>query len=154
MKLSSHLAKLKLEKIKAAELKPVPGKRAQGALKYWVALIICLLFAAVGTWRALAIFVWDKLPTALIGKWEVQDGPMKGGTFAFSRNGSVEIRAPGTNDKINARVAVEGKILLTTTQNPSTRKDETRKSIIQELTENSLILELERGAVLRMARMH
>jgi len=53
---------------------------------------------------------------------------------------------------INARVAVDGNKLATTTKNPSTLRDETRTSIIQELTEDSLVLELERGDVLRMVR--
>jgi uncharacterized protein (TIGR03066 family) len=151
MKLSSRLARLKLQKMQANE--PTPGNEKTGkvALRNWVALVVCLLFAAVGTGVALKFFVWDKLPPALIGKWEVQDGPMQGGTFEFTRDGTLAIRVTD-GKQIQARARVEGKTLVQTTQDPAGLREETRKSTIQELTPNTLVLELERGAVLRMAR--
>jgi hypothetical protein len=151
MKLSSQLAKLKLKKIKGAEPQPVQTKRGKSAWKNWLALIVCLLFAGVGTWGVLAFFVWENLPPALIGKWEVQDGPMQGGTFEFARDGTLEIRV-NDGKQFKARARVDGKTLVQTTQDPASLREETRKSTIQELTPNTLVLELERGAVLRMAR--
>jgi hypothetical protein len=47
---------------------------------------------------------------------------------------------------------VEDRTLWTTTQNPSTRQESTRKSTIRELTAKSLILEFENGDVLRLVR--
>jgi hypothetical protein len=151
MKLSSQLARLKLAKMKATASVPAQGKRGNIAMKNWVALILCLLFAVGGMWAVLEIFVWHKLPTALVGAWEVQGGPMQGGTFEFLADGSLTIRTNQGPD-MNARAAVEGKTLLTTTQNPGTLRDETRKCTIQELTPTSLVLELERGDVLKMVR--
>jgi hypothetical protein len=152
MKLSSQLAKLKLKKIKEAEPQPVQTKRSKGAGKNWLALIVCLLFAGIGTWGVLAFFVWENMPLALVGKWEVQDGPMQGGTFEFARDGTLEIRVKD-GKQIKAHARVDGKTLVQTTQDPVSLREETRsKSTIQELTPTTLVLELERGAVLRMAR--
>ena len=76
---------------------------------------------------------------------------MQGGTFEFLADGTLTIRSNQGPD-MKARAAVEGKTLLTTTQNSVTLRDETRKSTIQELTPTSLVLELERGDVLKMVR--
>jgi hypothetical protein len=151
MKLSSRLARLKLQKVKENPSAPSKRKQAQGALKNWVALIVCLAFAVGGTWAALEIFVWQKLPAALVGAWEIQGGPMQGGMFEFRGDGTLTISS-NQGPEMKARAAVEGKTLLTTTRNPGALRDETRKSTIQELTPTSLVLELERGDVLKMVR--
>jgi len=72
----------------------------------------------------------------------------------FLRYGTLEIHGDnqGRPYTLNARVAVEDKTLLTTTRNPRSQQDETRKSVIRELTASTLILELESGEVLKMAR--
>src|SRR5262249_45425627 len=106
------------------------------------------------TWVVVERFFLNSLPPELLGTWEVKEGPMHGGTFAFSRNGTLEIHADnrGTAYTLKARVAVEGKTLLTTTDNPQLRQEETGKSIIRELTANSLILDLvtvQKGGGLR-----
>jgi uncharacterized protein (TIGR03066 family) len=90
----------------------------------------------------------------LVGKWVVKGGPQDGATFDFSRGGSMVARLNnnGTEMLLKARAAVEGKTLLTTTQNPQTRQEETNTSTIRELTRDSLVLETARGEVFRMAR--
>lgn len=121
----------------------------------WVWVILCgLILAGGGTWAALEFFLWNKIPPALVGKWEVSGGPMSGGTFDFSRNGTLEIRqrTGGSFVTLKARAAVTGKTLATTTHNPQTRGEETHWSTIQELTADSLILELEKGEVLKLVR--
>jgi uncharacterized protein (TIGR03066 family) len=89
-----------------------------------------------------------------VGKWVVQGGPQDGATFDFFRGGSMVARLNnnGTAVLLKARAAVEGKTLLTTTQNPHTGRDETNASTIRELTRDSLILETKQGEVFRMAR--
>jgi hypothetical protein len=120
-------------------------------MKNLVALVIILLFAGASTWAYLKFFVWEQPSPQLAGVWEVQSGPLAGGSYEFLPEGSLIIRSNDGPD-MKARVAVEGKTLLTTTQNPSTGKDETRKSTIKELTATSLVLEVETGGVLKMAR--
>src|SRR5262249_49088644 len=144
MKLSSKLAKLKIQKTKATPVVPPRSRKSKGGMRNWIALFLCLIFAVGGLWGALEIFVWHKLPAALVGTWEVQTGPMQGGTFEFLANGNLTIRSNQGPD-MNARAAVDGKSLLTTTTNPVTLRDETRNSTIRELTPVSLVLELEKG---------
>ncbi len=112
------------------------------------------MLAGGGTWGVLELFVWNQVPANLVGKWEVQGGPMNGGTFEFSQKGTVLIRTnnAGNDVSFTARASVRNKTLYTTTYNPETQRSETRRNIIRELTENSLILELESGEILKMVR--
>jgi hypothetical protein len=149
------LATLKQRK-QAIQKQSKPGRPQAGKFTHWhwAMLGLGLLLAGGGTWAALEFFVWNKLPPALVGKWEVQGGPLSGGTFQFFRNGTLETRLKKdkTYFKLRASAAVEGKTLLTTTQDPQTAREQTRKSTIRELTADSLAIELEDGAVLKMAR--
>jgi uncharacterized protein (TIGR03066 family) len=149
------LATLKQRKQKQEMVrKPGPPQGGKFTRWHWAALGLGLLLAGGGTWAALEFFVWNKLPAALVGKWEVQGGPMSGGTFQFFRDGTLETRhkKDQTYSMLRASVAVEGKTLLTTTQDLRTGQEQTRKSTIRELTANSLAIELEDGAVLKMVR--
>jgi hypothetical protein len=149
------LATLKQRKQKQETVRQ-PGQQQGGKFTrwHWAVLGIGLLLAGGATWAVLEFFVWNKLPPALVGKWEVQGGPMSGGTFQFFRNGNLETRhkKDQTYSMLRASVAVEGKTLLTTTQDPGTGREQTRKSTIRELTADSLAIELEDGAVLKMVR--
>jgi uncharacterized protein (TIGR03066 family) len=120
----------------------------------WLVLVLCVLLVGGGTWAIAEGFIFSKLPAELVGKWVVQGGPQDGATFDFTRGGSMVARLNnnGTEVLLEARAAVEGKTLLTTTRNPNTRRDETNQSTIRELTRHSLILETERGEVFRMFR--
>jgi hypothetical protein len=149
------LATLK-QRRQTIQKKDKPGRPKGGKFTrwHWAVLGLGLLLVGGGTWAALEFFVWNKLPPALVGKWEVQGGPMSGGTFQFFRNGTLETRhkKDQTYSMLRASVAIEGKTLLTTTQDPGTGREQTRKSTIRELTANFLAIELEDGAVLKMVR--
>ena len=152
MSSSSRIAALKKRKPTPAQ----PGEQKTGkfGLPRWAWIALGLLLAAGGTLAVFEFFIWNKVPPALVGKWEVQGGPMSGGTFQFFRNGTLETRhkKDQTYSMLRASVAVEGKTLLTTTQDTRTGREQTRKSAIRELTANSLAIELEDGAVLKMVR--
>jgi len=128
--------------------KPVPRR--------WSIVALCLLVAAGGTWALFEFVVWSKLPAALVGKWEVAEGPQRGAIFDFSRNGRLQafLNSPDPNkmNVMQAAVAVEDKTLLITTRNPHTGQDETRSCVMRELTPNSLIVEFDNGEVFKMAR--
>jgi hypothetical protein len=149
------LATLKQRK-QATQKQSKPGRPQRGKFTRWhgAVLGLGLLLAGGGTWAALEFFVWNKLPPALVGKWEVQGGPLFSGTFQFFRNGTLETRLKKdkTYFTLRASVAVEDKTLLTTTQDLQTGREQTRKSTIRELTAHSLAIELEDGAVLKMVR--
>jgi uncharacterized protein (TIGR03066 family) len=128
-------------------------------LPRWLVLALCLLLAggatgAVTAWAVSEGILFSKIPRDLVGKWVVQGGPQDGATFDFFRSGDMVARLNnnGTAVVLKARVAVEGKKLLTTTRNPHTDKDETNTSTIRELTRDSLVLETARGEVFRLSR--
>jgi hypothetical protein len=80
------LATLKRRKpVTRKQGKPGPLQGGKFTRWHWAVLGLGLLLAAGGTWAALEFFVWNKLPPALVGKWEVQGGPMSGGTFLAVR---------------------------------------------------------------------
>jgi uncharacterized protein (TIGR03066 family) len=117
-------------------------------------LAACLLAAAGGTWAVLEFVIWNTLPPALVGKWVVEQGEQEGATFDFYRNGGMvgRVNVKGREGVIHARVRVEGDTLFSTTRNPYSGQDETRKQTIKTLTAVSLVLEDEQGHVLRMSR--
>jgi uncharacterized protein (TIGR03066 family) len=138
-----------------------PAQRASAALperrsswSHSALLVICLLVAAGGTWAFLEFVVWNKLPAELVGKWVVQGGEQDGATFDFYRSGAMvgRINVRGKEGIINAHVAVDGDVLLITTQNPSTRRDETKKQTIKTLSATELVLQDEQGNRFRMER--
>ncbi len=156
-----HFSKRVLATLKRRKLATQKEKTKTGPTQakrftrwHWAALGLGLLLAGGGTWAALEFFVWNKLPSALVGKWEVRGGPLDGGTFHFSRNGTLETRLKkdNTHFTLRARVAVEGKTLLTTTRDAQTGREQTRKTTIRELTADSLAVQLEDGSVLKMVR--
>jgi hypothetical protein len=151
MKLSSRLEVLKRQQQIRHRTQPFVGKQPIKSRSWrWAIVAGCLLLAGAGGWAVLHNFVWTKIPTALIGQWEVTAGPMAGGTFSFARNGTLDIQA--SSYSIKSRAVVVGKTLLMTSQDPDSGQEQTRKSTIQELTVTSLVLELEGGQALRLVR--
>jgi hypothetical protein len=158
MKLSTRIEQIKRQKDAKRPKRPTPRPGRRGGRKWtWkhgALAALWLLLATGGAWAALELFVWNKLPPELVGKWQVQAGPMAGGAFHFSRYGTLEIHvnSKGKANVLKGRVAVEDKTLQITSHNPRSQQDETRQSIIRELTANTLLLELESGEVLKMTR--
>jgi uncharacterized protein (TIGR03066 family) len=122
---------------------------------WWLAWLgLGLVVAGAGTLAVLEFLIWNKVPPALVGTWEVEEGPQYGGTFTFARNGNlvIHLKNQRSDYTIRARAVVEGKTLLTTTYNPQTREEETHTITILELTAHSLVLELDNGEVLKFVR--
>jgi uncharacterized protein (TIGR03066 family) len=117
-------------------------------------LALGLMVAGAATLAVFEFFIWNKVPPALVGTWKVQEGSKGGGTFEFSRNGTllVHLKDPKNDFNLKARAVVQGKTLQTTTYNPQTLQEQTHTSTIVELTARSLILEFENGEVLKMVR--
>src|SRR5204862_8052236 len=140
MKLSAQLAQAKRQK---QARQPAPGavgpRRGPARPRRWALLALCLVLAGGAAWAAREVFVWTRVPAALVGQWEVTEGPMAGGTFAFTRDGLLAIHAEGQGKDytVKASVAVEGKTLRMTTQDSLSRQEQTRMSTIRELTATS-----------------
>jgi hypothetical protein len=123
-------------------------------VRRWAVLAACLLFAATATWVVLEFVVWNKIPALLVGKWVVEGGEQDGATFDFFRNGSMvgHINLQGRIGIVKAQVRVEGETLFSTTRSPHRGTDDTREQKIVRLTKSELVLQDERGQVLRMFR--
>ena len=98
--------------------------------------------------------VWNKLPGNLVGKWVVQGGDQDGATFDFFRNGTMvgRINMGGNLHIIDAQVACEGDTLFITTQNPMTKRAETKQQTIKILNAKELVLQDEQRKLFRMER--
>src|SRR5262245_34773432 len=148
MSLSSNLAALKKRKSTAAT--PREQETGKFGLPRWAWIVLGLLLAAGGTLAVFEFFIWNKVPAALIGTWEVQAGSLSGGTFEFSRSGVLRMRH--RNADVQWHVSVEGKTLLMTTQRAHTGSERTQRGIIQRITANSVERETEKGEGLKMVR--
>ena len=155
MSLSSKLQRLKRERAsKRAEYLP-DRKNALFSSSTWLLLGLSLALAGVGALTILEFTVWNKLPPALVGLWEIQEGPQKDGTFEFFRNGTMEVRLQDKKKEVvhKTQVTVRDRTLVMTKKGPFTREEKTNESLIRELTADTLILELEKGDVLKMVRI-
>jgi uncharacterized protein (TIGR03066 family) len=108
----------------------------------------------LGTWTFFEWVVWARVPSELVGKWVVTEGPQEGATFDFHRNGTMvgRVNAGGREAIINAQVRVEDKKIYSTTKNPQTGQEDTRVLVIRTLTARELVVEDEQGQVLKMER--
>jgi hypothetical protein len=155
MKLSYKLQRLKRQK---SSMQAAPKSERAGrwfAPSTWVLLGLCVILAAVATLALFDFVVGTKIPPELVGLWEVQEGPQQGGTFEFFRSGTMEVHLVSKKREVThkTRVAVKDKTLMMFTKDPLRRQATSNESIIRELTADTLILELEKGDVLRMVRI-
>ena len=155
MKLSNQVAALQKRKwTKAMATHRGQDQARSGSWRRWLWLALGLLVVGAGTLAVFEFFVWTKVPPALVGLWEINEGPPKGSTFEFSRRGEMEfIPNGGERNPFKARVVVRDKTLVMIEKDRRTEKEVSTKSTIRELTANTLILELENGDVLRMVRL-
>lgn len=154
MKLSAKIEELKRRQ--AAKSGADGGGGVAISSATWVLLGLLVIFAALATWAVFEFFVWSKVPPALVGLWEVEaPAPQKGGTFEFFRSGSMEaVLKLKKKDVIQkARISVRDKTLWMIPRDSEGGEEATSKFIIRELTADSLILEPEKGSVLRLVRI-
>jgi uncharacterized protein (TIGR03066 family) len=133
---------------------PRPAVAGRSVARRRLLLVLLALGIASGTWALFEFVVWNRLPAELVGKWVVQGGEQDGATFDFHRNGTMvgRINVRGNEGIINAQAAVEGDALLITTQNPTTKRGETKKQTIKTLNATDLVLQDEQKNVFRMER--
>ncbi|MBI3407223.1 MAG: hypothetical protein HY040_02560 [Planctomycetes bacterium] len=148
--------------VKSRSKKNHPGWNASrgvetGAnLKRRIILILALLLAGGGTWAFFEFVLWNKIPSDLVGKWEVVDGPREyaGATLEFFRQGKLVVRVNRGGDLgiIDATIRVAGKKIFSTTQRPTTGETSTSAFVILTLTDRELIVEDEQGNPMKMRR--
>jgi uncharacterized protein (TIGR03066 family) len=123
----------------------------------WVYLGLGLCISAGVTWGIMEFVVWNKLPSELVGTWEVIQGPpeFKEAVFEFHRSGKMTGRL---NDKgnlriMNAEINVEADKLHITTRHPRTNEEHVSVQIIRKLNDRDLEVSDERGRVIKMVRI-
>ena len=67
--------------------------RSQVPVKRWwkrpLLLALTGLIVGAATWGFCEFVLWSKVPSELVGKWVVNEGPDKGSTIDFYRNGTM-----------------------------------------------------------------
>jgi uncharacterized protein (TIGR03066 family) len=121
----------------------------------WLLLAGVFLVVAAVSAGVLEYVVRSTLPSALVGKWIVETGGQKGATFDFGRDGTMvcRINVEGRVDVVEGHVRVEGHKMHTTARNHYTGRDDTGIQTIRSLTERELVVEDDRGEVVRMVRV-
>lgn len=135
--------------------RPTPAPlAAQSSVKYYALLAVCLVVACGGTWAIMEYYVWNRLPSALVGKWVIVGGDQDGATFDFYPNGTMigNVNVNGNEHRIDAQVAVEENSLFITTKHPKTGQVDTRTQTIKTLNAKELVLQDEKKNVFRMER--
>jgi uncharacterized protein (TIGR03066 family) len=119
--------------------------------------IALLLLAAGGTWAFMEFVVWNRLPTDLVGRWEVVQGPpeYKDAEFEFYRSGKMVayVNDRGNVGEIHAYVRIEGDKIYSTTRNEA-GKEHVSVQTIRTLTTQQLVVADEAGRVTKMVRMN
>ncbi len=129
-------------------------KRPTASQRWLYFSVVLAVVAGLATWYLFENVVWARVPPELAGKWVVVGGQQDGATFDFYSNGVLvgKVNAGGSVAVINAGVRVDGKKILSTTQNPDTGTYDTTVLVIKTLTANELVVEDERGNVMKMKR--
>jgi uncharacterized protein (TIGR03066 family) len=143
------------KQMRRAEQAPLPAKTAGGNARRWVFLGLALVLAAGASWAFFEFVVWNKLPSELVGKWDVVEGTKeyKEATFEFFRNGTMEatVNEREMVGKIYATIRVDGNKLFSTTRNKA-GQEHTAVFIIRTLTARELVVEDEQGKRMKMKR--
>jgi uncharacterized protein (TIGR03066 family) len=119
-------------------------------------LFLIFLLAGAGTWAFFEFVVWNKIPSELVGKWDIVDGPKeyREAVFEFYRNGTMEGRVDRGDmlHIIRSTIQLDGKKLIITSRHPETGAEKVQVQTIRTLTDRELIVEDERGTRIRMRR--
>jgi uncharacterized protein (TIGR03066 family) len=129
-------------------------KASRHWLRWAIAAALCA-GAGFATYALVENVFWPRIPSALVGKWQVQGGPQDGVTLEFWANGAFEARARlnGKEGVVHARAELEDKVLRIVSTNQQTGQSVTKIHIIKSLTEHELIMEDPAGVVSQFVRV-
>ena len=113
-----------------------------------------LIVVAAGVWGLFEFVIWNNIPAELVGKWEIMEGPDEGGTVDFYRNGSMvaHVNRAGMLGITEARIRVDEKKIHVTTRRRETGEELTRVQTIKLLEGDRLVLQDEKGNLLKLRR--
>jgi len=127
--------------------KPTPQTPPGIFRRSYLIMAVGMLAAGVGTWALFEYVIWNPIPSELLGKWIVTEGPDEGGTIDFYRGGTMvaHVNLNGKLGIIEAKVRVEDGKIIATLRNELTGEMGTRVQTIKQLDRWRLVLEDERG---------
>lgn len=132
------------------------AKGTHGSIQRWVLLGLCLLCAGGGTWALLEFVVWNNLPSELVGKWDVVEGPpaYQEGVFEFARSGKMvgHLNDNGNLRVMHAEAQVEENKLVITTRHPVTGARHVSVQTIRTMNNRELVVADEQGGIIKMVR--
>jgi uncharacterized protein (TIGR03066 family) len=135
----------------------LPTPPAGGSRLRWVLLGVGLLLATGATWAVMEFVVWNRLPSDLVGKWEVVQGPpeYQDAVFEFYRSGKMvgRLNDNGNLRIMNAEVRVDENKLFITTRHPRTSEEHVSVQSIRKISDRELVVADERGGVTKMVRL-
>jgi uncharacterized protein (TIGR03066 family) len=131
----------------------VSPRRLFGLPKWLVILLVVGVVAGV-SFAAFELLLPARIPPELVGEWRVVEGPLKGMTLEFKRNGAMTGRAviDGKAGEMDGTAEVDGDILRTTTKNPLSGKRETGSQHIVTLTDTDFVTQDDKGTRVVMRR--
>ncbi len=138
---------------------PIPAKQpGTGASPWrWIAILAALVGTAVGSWAVMEFVVWNRLPSELVGRWEVVEGPPEysEAVFEFFRSGALvgRLNDNGNLRIMNASVRLEDDKLYVTTRRPSTGEEHVSVQTVKTLSEREFVVADSRGKIMRMLRL-
>jgi len=120
----------------------------------YLIMAVGMLAAGVGTWALFEYVIWNPVPSELLGKWIVTEGPNEGGTIDFYRGGTMvaQVNHNEMLEIIEAKVRVEDGKIIATLRNKFTGEIGTRVQTIKQLDRWRLVLEDERGNRIHLKR--
>jgi uncharacterized protein (TIGR03066 family) len=155
MKHSKHTVKLRKPKPTHQQArKPDKAESAKSWLPRWAVIALCLVLAGGCTLAFCEYFVFSKIPTELVGKWVVIEGPDQGGTVDFYRTGTMvaKVNQGGREGIIDATIRVEENKIYVTTRHQQTGQEGTRVLTIDTINERQLVVVDEHGKFVKMER--
>jgi uncharacterized protein (TIGR03066 family) len=121
----------------------------------WAVALLCVAISGGVTFAVFEYLILSKVPRPMLGKWVVTQGDMVGATLEFYRDGTMigRLNREGKEGVIKARVRADDTTLWSTTTNPMTHREETATQAIISLTDSELVLEDDKGGVIKMERV-
>ncbi len=123
----------------------------------WLLACVCLVGAAAATYYLVDFVLWPRIPSALVGTWQVKGGKQNGVTLEFRANGAFQAKAQvgGKVGAVYGTAVIEpdNDKALTITSTDASGQRIKKTHIIRALTENELTLEDPTGEVSRLVRL-
>jgi uncharacterized protein (TIGR03066 family) len=117
-------------------------------------LVLCLAGSTAASFVVFKYLI-AKVPSDLVGAWEVKEGPLKGWSLEFRRDGTAVATRFERGQKIvtDHTAKVEGHTLWLTTKDEKTGKEDTVTQTIVELSADELVIRDEEQKTYQLKRV-